>query len=187
MTTPQQPGWYDDPHDPNAQRYWDGRDWTPHRQRKPISVPTQPPPPPFGRPAQPPPPSLGTPAQPPPPWPGTPAQPPPPHVAPAQPAAVALGAQQQTLPNSHLVWAVFSIFFCLPFGILAIINATKVSNLWALGQYPEAYAAANTAKKFAVWATIAWAVWAGGLFLFGVVLPVLFGLSLFGASTTSTP
>jgi hypothetical protein len=26
MTTPQQPGWYDDPHDSNAQRYWDGHE-----------------------------------------------------------------------------------------------------------------------------------------------------------------
>lgn len=33
MTTPQ-PGWYDDPENPNGQRYWDGQNWTPHRQRK---------------------------------------------------------------------------------------------------------------------------------------------------------
>jgi hypothetical protein len=47
MTTPQ-PGWYDDAEDANAQRYWDGQQWTPHRQRKPKSgplpVPTLPPP-----------------------------------------------------------------------------------------------------------------------------------------------
>jgi hypothetical protein len=56
MTMPDQPGWYDDPDDSNAQRYWDGQDWTPHRQRKPASRPArssvmptpaqQPPPPP---------------------------------------------------------------------------------------------------------------------------------------------
>ncbi len=34
MTTPQ-PGWYDDPQDANARRYWDGQQWTSHRQRKP--------------------------------------------------------------------------------------------------------------------------------------------------------
>jgi hypothetical protein len=34
---PQGPGWYDDPQDANAQRYWDGQDWTPHRQRKPVA------------------------------------------------------------------------------------------------------------------------------------------------------
>lgn len=56
MTTPNQPGWYDDPQDSNAQRYWDGQDWTPHRQRKstlpsaghsaPGPPPNLPPPPP---------------------------------------------------------------------------------------------------------------------------------------------
>jgi|SRR6185312_5107799 len=37
MTTPPQPGWYDDPGDSNAQRYWDGQGWTPHQQRKPLA------------------------------------------------------------------------------------------------------------------------------------------------------
>lgn len=46
MTTSTQPGWYDDPEDPNAQRYWDGNYWTPHRQRKPASAPPPTPPPP---------------------------------------------------------------------------------------------------------------------------------------------
>jgi hypothetical protein len=55
MTASTQPGWYDDPEDPNAQRYWDGNDWTPHRQRKPASAsPPAPPPPP---PSLPPPPA----------------------------------------------------------------------------------------------------------------------------------
>jgi hypothetical protein len=39
MTT-MQPGWYDDPQDANAQRYWDGQQWTPRRQRKPKAAPT---------------------------------------------------------------------------------------------------------------------------------------------------
>lgn len=37
MTTPQ-PGWYDDPQDAGGQRYFDGQQWTSHRQRKPKSV-----------------------------------------------------------------------------------------------------------------------------------------------------
>ncbi len=44
MTTPRQPGWYDDPQDSSAQRYWDGRGWTPHSQRKPTARPMPPPP-----------------------------------------------------------------------------------------------------------------------------------------------
>jgi len=60
MTTPNQPGWYDDPQDPNAQRYWDGRAWTPHRQRKanaqaarpPVTPQQQSPPAPSAAPTQ---------------------------------------------------------------------------------------------------------------------------------------
>lgn len=46
MTTPA--GWYDDPEDSNGQRYWDGQNWTPHRQQKPLAVqaPAPGPPPP---------------------------------------------------------------------------------------------------------------------------------------------
>jgi hypothetical protein len=53
VTTPPQPGWYDDPEVSNAQRYWDGQDWTPHRQRKPQRPPSNlpsPRPPPGGQP-----------------------------------------------------------------------------------------------------------------------------------------
>ncbi len=76
MTTPHQPGWYDDPQDANAQRYWDGQDWTPHRQRKPAARQAQepvestpPPPPPPNVPPPPPTPNM-------PPPPPTQAQPP---------------------------------------------------------------------------------------------------------------
>jgi Protein of unknown function (DUF2510) len=56
MTTPVQPGWYDDPQNSNAQRYWDGQNWTPHRQRKPAGSPPPPRPPLPPRPPPPPPP-----------------------------------------------------------------------------------------------------------------------------------
>lgn len=39
MTTPTTAGWYDDPQDSNALRYWDGHDWTVHRERKAASRP----------------------------------------------------------------------------------------------------------------------------------------------------
>jgi hypothetical protein len=82
MTRPQQPGWYDDPHDSNAQRYWDGQDWTPHRQRKPISRPTATPVTPTQ--SQPPPSNL------PPPPPNQPAQAPPSNLPPPPPIAPTL-------------------------------------------------------------------------------------------------
>jgi len=54
-----QPGWYDDPEDSKAQRYWDGNDWTPYRQRKATAPAAEPPRAPIASPPrsfQPPPP-----------------------------------------------------------------------------------------------------------------------------------
>jgi len=40
MTNPIPPGWYDDPDgSPNAERRWDGHDWTPERRRKTTHTP----------------------------------------------------------------------------------------------------------------------------------------------------
>jgi hypothetical protein len=133
---PHQPAWYDDPDNSNAQRYWDGQNWTPHRQRKPIPGPAQPP--------------VNYPQH-------------------QQQPAVALGAQQQSLPNSHLVVAVFSMFICFSFGILAIINATKVSNLWPLAGAPRPRVPRTSARKWAMGGPLSrGSRGAGCAFLFGV-------------------
>jgi|SRR5579884_354905 len=60
MTAPPQPGWYDDPQNSNAQRYWDGQNWTPHRQRKNATPQTMRDPAPVAPPPPPPPPVGGT-------------------------------------------------------------------------------------------------------------------------------
>ncbi|CCZ47442.1 interferon-induced transmembrane protein [Bacteroides sp. CAG:661] len=41
-----------------------------------------------------------------------------------------------------------TLFCCLPFGIIGIINASKVSSLFAQGQTIEAQQASNNAKKW---------------------------------------
>ena len=61
------------------------------------------------------------------------------------------GWQGQPQPDNYLVWAILStVFCCLPFGIVSIVYSTKVAGLWAQGQYAEAQAAANNAKKWAI-------------------------------------
>ncbi len=51
-------------------------------------------------------------------------------------------------PDNYLVWAILStLLCCMPFGIVAIIKATQVDTYWANGNYDEAYAAADSAKK----------------------------------------
>lgn len=104
MTAPQQPGWYDDPNDANAQRYWDGDDWTPRRKRKVASGSTPQPvaaPPALSRPSAAPPPPPPPPSALPPPVAGAqpqlaPAPPAPPGVSyPAQPSVAPKGSSGQ--------------------------------------------------------------------------------------------
>jgi hypothetical protein len=77
-------------------------------------------------------------------------QPPPPGYPPQQPPPAGQA------PNNNLVIAILStVFCCLPLGIVAIVKATQVSGLWAQGQYAEAQAAADSAKKFSLWSLIA--------------------------------
>ncbi len=52
-------------------------------------------------------------------------------------------------PKNYMVESVLvTLFCCLPFGIIGIINAGKVATLYANGQYDAAQAASNDAKKW---------------------------------------
>lgn len=67
-------------------------------------------------------------------------------------------------PNNHLVMAILTtIFCCLPFGIVSIVKAAQVNNLWQSGQYDAARKAAGDAKKW-------WMISAG----IGVAVMVLY-------------
>lgn len=66
-------------------------------------------------------------------------------------------------PNNFLVWAILStIFCCLPFGIVSIVYASKVDNLWYAGDYDEAENAAYKARSWFWWA-----------FAFGILLGIV--------------
>ena len=59
-------------------------------------------------------------------------------------------------PDNNLIWAILStILCCLPLGIVAIISATKVDNLWNSGQHSQAVIEAKKAKSWAIYAAIA--------------------------------
>ena len=59
-------------------------------------------------------------------------------------------------PDNYLVWSILStLLCCLPLGIVAIINSSKVNGLWAAGQFAEAQKASQDAKKFAMWSALA--------------------------------
>lgn len=74
-------------------------------------------------------------------------------------------------PDNNLVWAILStILCCLPLGIVSIIKATKVRELWALGDHIGAEKAADDAKKWAIWsAAVAVLIWVLYVLFFVVV------------------
>ena len=58
-------------------------------------------------------------------------------------------------PDNNMVWAILTtLFCCLPFGIVSIINASKVDGLYKSGDYEAAAEAAANSKKYAKWGAI---------------------------------
>ncbi len=87
-------------------------------------------------------------------WQGQPVPPPPPPGWQGQQPG--WPGQGQLPPDNYLVWAILTtLFCCLPTGIVSIVYSTKVSGLWAQGQYAEAHVAANNAKKWAIISAVA--------------------------------
>lgn len=78
-------------------------------------------------------------------------------------------------PDSHLGLAIFStLCCCLPFGIVAIIKASKVGDLYVMKQYDAANFASQEAKK---WSMIAIGV--------GLAVQILY-LILYGAALAAS-
>lgn len=104
--------------------------------------------------------------------------PPIPPVTPAEP--------RREKPDSWLVWAILStVLCCLPLGVVSIIYAAKVDNLWAAGQYDEAERASKNARLFFFLALIfgivgSFVAFIGGIcsFLIGDVTSAFDGLGV---------
>lgn len=104
--------------------------------------------------------------------------PPPPPPPPSQPSYGAQGAPGTPPPN-YLVWAILStVLCCLPLGIASIVFSSQVNSKWALGDVAGAQEASAKAKKFAVWAVIA-----GAVFLVLYVIAIIAGVGSFNFST----
>ena len=102
-------------------------------------------------------------------------QPPPGNYPPPPPPGGGFPPQQPqgAQPSTHLVLGILTtLFCCLPFGVVSIVKATQVNGLWVQGRYPEAQAASDAAKKWAIWSAVAavaiWIVW-GILIALGAV------------------
>ena len=72
---------------------------------------------------------------------------------------------QTTPPANNMVGAILvTILCCLPFGIAAIVNASRVESLWYAGNHQAAIEAADKARKWVIVSIISSAVF--GLFYF---------------------
>lgn len=80
--------------------------------------------------------------------------PPPPFSSPqqgyGQPQGYGYGARGYNPPGNYLAPAILTtLFCCLPFGIVSIVKASQVNNLWSAGRYDEAQRASADAKRWA--------------------------------------
>lgn len=58
---------------------------------------------------------------------------------------------QPVKPNNNMALAIITtVLFCLPLGIVGIVKANKVNNLYNEGQYDAAQEAAKEAKKYSI-------------------------------------
>ena len=59
------------------------------------------------------------------------------------------------MPNTWLVQSIIAtICCCLPFGIVGIVNATKVESYYMRGDYANAIRCSENAKKWTIWAVV---------------------------------
>ncbi len=86
-------------------------------------------------------------------------------------------------PGNNMVWAILTtLFCCLPFGIVSIVYASKVDNLWAMGNHQAALDAKRKSKNWAIAAAVSALV----VTILYVILIVVMGVGLAGAASYSS-
>jgi hypothetical protein len=89
--------------------------------------------------------------------------PPPPPMRPEQPYTPPR-KKMGPCPDNYLVWSILAtIFCCLPFGIVAIVNSSKVESLWMQGDKAGAYEKAESAKT---WCWVSFGIGIGFMILY---------------------
>lgn len=84
-----------------------------------------------------------------------------------------------TMPKTWLVESILvTIFCCLPFGIMGIINATKIEALYSSGQYEQALYRSKQAKKWVLWGFFMMLVfWILYLMFWGIYILIIANIS----------
>ncbi|MBK6870052.1 MAG: CD225/dispanin family protein [Kineosporiaceae bacterium] len=83
------------------------------------------------------------------------------------------GQGAATRPENYLVWAILTtVLCCLPAGIVSIVQAAKVNDLYDAGRHTEAMVAAQSAKKWAVISALSTIVVIGLSIVVSAAIPV---------------
>jgi len=80
--------------------------------------------------------------------------------------------------------SIIGLFFCLPTALVAIVKSSHVNGLWHQGRHGEAQAAADSAKRWALWSIILGIL--GTLIAFATIA-VLGGLAVQNSDNYSAP
>ncbi|MCI2420947.1 CD225/dispanin family protein [Saccharopolyspora sp. K220] len=117
-----------------------------------------------------------------------PQEPAPPPQPPMQPQPYSYAAQFGVTPvpvNNNLGWAIAGILVCWPFGIPSLIKSLQVNSLWWQGQYAQAQASADDAKK---WGKVAVIVGASllGLYILAMIAYFVIMIVVFGFAAGSS-
>ena len=97
-------------------------------------------------------------------------------IPPVPPAEEA--APRPPMPKTWLVESILvTIFCCLPFGIVGIVNAAAVSSAYNTGNYMLAQEKSKAAKKWTMWGLI--------VGLVGIILYVIFWIAMVGLGLMS--
>lgn len=95
-----------------------------------------------------------------------------------QAAGAAPQPPMQPMPKTWLVESILvTIFCCLPFGIVGIVNAAAVSSAYNTGNYMLAQEKSKAAKKWTMWGLI--------VGLVGIILYVIFWIAMVGLGLMS--
>lgn len=135
--------WYQDPANPNLERFWNGFAWTDNVRDPADIVPNPPPPPP-------------TPSNPHVPSFGSEVTPPTFNGSISGFSSYASDSGVSAPPSNYLVLGILTtIFCCLPFGIVSIVFSSKVNSLWARGDFEGARVASVKARRYGLFALFA--------------------------------
>ena len=87
--------------------------------------------------------------------------------------------ENQKKPKNYLVESILvTIFCCLIFGIIGIVNAAKVNSEYAAGNYEGALAASKQAKTWTLWGFI---IGLAGVVIVGFLYLVM-GIAILGSA-----